>query len=87
MQILFKGIYCFKVDNPFKNKGSFVFILGLVDCTIKQIGKCSKISLQKIAVFKIPINEIISKNMVNVSRCCSCDSGRLIYGWYHAISE
>ena len=56
-------------------------ILGLVDGIIKQIGKRSDISL-----LKIPVNKRISKNMVNSSRRCSCDSGRFIYGWYHAIS-
>ena len=36
--------------------------------------------------FKIPIKKRISKNMVNSSRYCSCDSNRLIFGWYHVIS-
>ena len=60
MQILFKGIFCFKAENPLKTGEILFSILGLVNGIIRQIGKWSEMSLLKNAVLKfLSIKELV----------------------------
>ena len=82
-----KEIIVSKLKILLKIKELLFSILGLVDRIIKQMGKWSETSLLKIALSKfLSAKELVRIWSIAVVNSFSCDSGRFIYGRYHAIS-